>query len=707
MHRDAILLLLLLFVGVAIVCQSLFVSAQACNNTIIVFPRFSNSCYEICPDPAPASPTVERFDGILPVGSRAVRTAQLAVIAVDRTVRDPPNSSTLFYAFRDASCNTPARVFNSSAFPTNYAALGSPNTNCSNATNLPGVGVGGILGNNCNPLYNVVIVSSAAADSAVPLMQPSASTSGALKVVFVKPSNVRWLQVLNNANTSAVDASAIGIKVVFLNTTSKIYVEQFIPVALTTPNRLINITIARSHVVHLTLTLAPFSALVSVAYWPLSCTLSNPYFRLINETGTVTSSIFDDADGDTIYDVCDNCRFAVNLNQTDSDGDTVGDACDNCRDIINPSQLDTDRDGLGDRCDNCRNATNIDQLDTDGDGVGDRCDNCRDIVNPYQNDTDLDRIGDICDNCRTVNNTNQLDADNDTIGDRCDNCHTVSNIDQLDSDNDTIGDACDNCRNISNINQLDTDNDTIGDACDNCRNTSNINQLDTDGDGVGDECDLCPDSNVTMTPRFDELGCPRSCFQPMSVSVASPLAAGCGDLCVQTCVCTSNLTASSACCSIRWTRICVSIAISRGCNITCNSLPTIAPTPRPTPSTSPTPSVSPTPAVPTPSSLTPTPVDNSTTAITPNATNTLPNVTTTPATAPPRDDFTGDLDAAPTPPTFSAAIRKLDEGYRVLIPVFGIVVLCIIWAVVCICLLLATTQGRRRNVVVTMRSERH
>ncbi len=47
----------------------------------------------------------------------------------------------------------------------------------------------------------------------------------------------------------------------------------------------------------------------------------------------------------------DNCPFVANVNQEDADNDTVGDVCDNCPAVFNPDQTDTDGDGLGDACD--------------------------------------------------------------------------------------------------------------------------------------------------------------------------------------------------------------------------------------------------------------------------------------------------------------------------------------------------------------------
>src|SRR5438445_2908322 len=57
-----------------------------------------------------------------------------------------------------------------------------------------------------------------------------------------------------------------------------------------------------------------------------------------------------DTDGDTVYDINDNCPRVANTTQADQDRDTVGDACDNCMTVYNPNQIDADRNGIGDRC---------------------------------------------------------------------------------------------------------------------------------------------------------------------------------------------------------------------------------------------------------------------------------------------------------------------------------------------------------------------
>ena len=81
----------------------------------------------------------------------------------------------------------------------------------------------------------------------------------------------------------------------------------------------------------------------------------------------VIGCLADDADGDGITDLSDNCPFDSNPDQRNSDSDDLGDACDNCPGYGNDNQIDVDGDGIGNVCDNCLMVFNPDQLDSDGD----------------------------------------------------------------------------------------------------------------------------------------------------------------------------------------------------------------------------------------------------------------------------------------------------------------------------------------------------
>lgn len=128
-----------------------------------------------------------------------------------------------------------------------------------------------------------------------------------------------------------------------------------------------------------------------------------------------------DGDGDGIPDMCDNCPFAPNPDQTDSDHDGVGDRCDidddgdGILDDVDPCPFvahgadppDSDGDGLPDVCDRC--PASEDQRDTDGDGVVDCFDLCPDTFDPSNADSDGDGVGDACDNCPFLANAGQQD----------------------------------------------------------------------------------------------------------------------------------------------------------------------------------------------------------------------------------------------------------------------------------------------------------
>jgi hypothetical protein len=178
-----------------------------------------------------------------------------------------------------------------------------------------------------------------------------------------------------------------------------------------------------------------------------------------------------DLDSDGVGDICDD----------DADGDNVSDISDNCLMIYNPRQTDFNLNGKGDACD-----------DTDGDGIMDDRDNCPLRSNSGQSDQDEDGYGDICDNCPQNANGPKLG----TCFGNNNNCDIYSNcgsawpciLSQIDNDLDGLGDVCD----------TDDDNDGIPDIADNCRLNFNPNQENSDGDAFGDSC------NTNMDKDGDE-----------------------------------------------------------------------------------------------------------------------------------------------------------------------------------------------------------
>jgi Ca2+-binding RTX toxin-like protein len=198
--------------------------------------------------------------------------------------------------------------------------------------------------------------------------------------------------------------------------------------------------------------------------------------------GTFIASFLQDADGDGVSDVNDNCSpprcdshaTCFNPNQDDLDGDGIGDACDICPPDMcarmgvdpslcsDPAQRDSDADGVGDVCDLCpTKKTSRYEADKNHDGVGDSCDNCpsapfggrlachsnSDCPRGICLTTDFagGRCGDGsnracqtftgfpgCTPCLQVgqwgvcSESFELDTDGDTIGNRCDLCPLYS-----------------------------------------------------------------------------------------------------------------------------------------------------------------------------------------------------------------------------------------------------------------------------------------
>lgn len=286
--------------------------------------------------------------------------------------------------------------------------------------------------------------------------------------------------------------------------------------------------------------------------------------------GVCNNALDDDSDGAVDCDDPD-CSADITcgeMGEEDAEGDGVPNLSDNCPEIANADQADTDGDGLGNECDshedNCSNFLDDDEdddvdcddpdcaldivcaapaSDDDGDGVENGVDNCPLAENPLQEDTDSDSVGDVCDldegicndgadndadgkvDCDDENCVNdavcqapEADTDGDAVANEADNCPFVANADQMDSDADGVGNACDNkedaCSNgvdddddqavdcedenciatpVCAEPEGDVDEDGAPNGTDNCPNVANPDQADTDDDGIGDLCDKAPE----------------------------------------------------------------------------------------------------------------------------------------------------------------------------------------------------------------------
>ena len=244
------------------------------------------------------------------------------------------------------------------------------------------------------------------------------------------------------------------------------------------------------------------------------CTIDDRYDANCDCVGT-----FQDADGDTVADVCDICPGFDDRLDVDLDG--VPDGCDICPEF--DDGIDYDLDGVPEGCDICFGFD--DSLDIDGDGVPYGCDVC--FGEDDRLDADGDQTPDACDVCPGFDD--RLDADSDGIPDGCDICPGFD--DRLDADLDGVPDACDLCPGFDDT--IDANNNGIPDACDDCTTTegqacddSNICTIndvldadcnctgtpdpnDSDGDGVCDAADQCPGFSDNIDTDND--GIPDAC----------------------------------------------------------------------------------------------------------------------------------------------------------------------------------------------------
>ena len=241
--------------------------------------------------------------------------------------------------------------------------------------------------------------------------------------------------------------------------------------------------------------------------------------------------VIDELDGDPLdplvcldgdEDGCDDCSVqgapTTADDGDDADGDTICDVGDNCLDDPNPQQLDTDGDGLGDACDRDRDNDGVNDDDGDADpldphacidGDQDGCDDCTEGVDQFGElsdvspgndglDTDSDgvcNVGDDDDDGDTVVDDDDRDPLEPTVcrdedGDGCDDCTQGAGpntfTDGLDGDSDGVCDIGDNCFELSNADQADADFDGVGDVCDVACEPADV---ETCGDGIDNDCD--------------------------------------------------------------------------------------------------------------------------------------------------------------------------------------------------------------------------
>jgi len=261
---------------------------------------------------------------------------------------------------------------------------------------------------------------------------------------------------------------------------------------------------------------------------------NTPACASVNQTGCPT-----DGDADGVFDGCDTCPGTLagdpvganGCSTADEDADGVLNDADLCRGtpacalasvLANGCPADADGDGLFDGCDNCPGGNDL--TDTDADGIPDCLDAC-----PAAGDSDADGVQDCQDLCPAdplkiapgACGCGNVDTDTDADGaaDCIDLCPAdplkiapgtcgCGNVD-TDLDGDGVPNCVDGCVNDPlkldpgvcgcGVPDADADADGVLDCIDTCPATpacAAVNEtgcpVDSDADGVFDGCDQCP-----------------------------------------------------------------------------------------------------------------------------------------------------------------------------------------------------------------------